>query len=143
MNKVIHQLNKDQGGQMIVIVLVLFAIGAIVIAPLASQVYSVNKLVITTERNLMGNYAIDAGIEYGLWQLCSGSSGNINYSTTINGVNVTIAVGQMIPNGSHPDLATSTVTTTGAGKTLSSTATRVWTNYPTTPAVYQVYRDDN
>jgi len=105
MRSLIKQIHTDNRGQILILVMIFFALGSIVLIPALSLAAGANKLVNIKTENLNASYAADAGVQYGLWVLSNISPPNGHYSGTyrldgtasdpplVNGLAVTITIG--------------------------------------------------
>jgi hypothetical protein len=153
MKRLIRQIHTDNRGQVLILVMLFFVLGAILLTPELSLAAGSLKLDNTKGENLNASYAANAGVEYGLWML-SHLSGN--YSGTfkldgqgsdppiINGLAVTVTIGtgtlqSSLGNNVYTYPVTSVATDPATGRTfapLQAQAVQIQTAIGTSPNQY-------
>ena len=93
-----EKLARDEKGYALILVLILFLVGSLIIAPLLAFMSTGLKTGMVYERKTEELYAADAGVEYALWQVINNDDATGTYQLTVNEkvVNVDIVLEETI-----------------------------------------------
>jgi len=116
LRRAVKEINRKQNGQVLIMVLIVLALGAIVLAPTLNHAASSIKHQQLIETDALELYAADSGIDYALFKLSNGETAIDDYP--LDGKTVAVSI---TDQGDGSYLITSTATSAGGSNTTIRT----------------------